>query len=359
LKKLFTYAIFAVPLLLALSAKNSVQLDLRLPGSHRPSAATVSGPNAHATSPEIESSKARPSAPLRQTPANKFVIPVAIETDLDLQSEEIEHAVEKIAPADVPAALAALGVQTGPAATEMRQLLVRRWAERDVAAAAAWTMQLPEGAPRQQVIEQVAIAWAETDLDDATAWLRDLPDGEGKQTATLSIAYEAARTDPIAALELASKLLASPERDELLIHAVSQWATTDFATAAAWAGQIPDADLRQNLLSSIAVAASAENASAAAGFIVSSLAPGETQTRAAVSITQRWTQSAPQDAAAWIAQFPDLPVRDAAVENLVGLWARQDSPATANWLSALPSGSLRTTAINVFAANQSQFSATP
>lgn len=359
MKKLFTYAIFAVPLLLALSAKNSVEFDLRLPGSQRTTAATVSGPNDHATSPEIDSSKERPSTPPRQTPTNKSGVPIAIETDLDLQSEEIELAVEKVAPADVPAALAALGAQTGPAATEMRQLLVRRWAERDVAAAATWATQLPEGAPRNQALEQVAIAWAETDLDDATAWLRDLPDGEGKHLATLSTAYEAARTDPLVALELASKLPASPARDELLVHAVSQWATADFAAAAGWAGQIPEADLRQNLLSSIAVAASAENASAAAGFIASSLAPGETQTRAAVSITQRWTQSAPQDAAAWIAQFPDLPVRDAAVENLVGLWARQDSPATANWLSALPSGSLRTTAINIFAANQAQFSATP
>lgn len=359
MKKLLTYAIFAVPLLLALSAKNAVQFDLRLPGSQRTTAATVSGPNDHATSPEIESSKARQSAPLGQTPANKSGVPVATEIDPDLQSEAIENAVAKIADADVPASLSALGTQTGPEAMETRELLVRRWAERDVAAAAAWATQLPEGAPRNQVLEQVAIAWAETDLDDATAWLRDLPDGEGKHLATLSTAYEAARTDPLVALELASKLPASPARDELLIHAVSQWATADFAAAAGWAGQIPDADLRQNLLSSIAVAASAENASAAAGFIVSSLAPGETQTRAAVSITQRWTQSAPQDAAAWIAQFPDLPVRDAAVENLVGLWARQDSPATANWLSALPSGSLRTTAINVFAANQSQFDVTP
>ena len=113
------------------------------------------------------------------------------------------------------------------------------------------------------------------------------------------------------------------------------------------------------MFAAIAVAAAGENAPAAAAFIANSLTPGETQARAAVSITQRWTQSAPQDAAAWITQFPDLPVREAAVENLVGLWAQQDSAATVNWLNTLPNGTLRSTAINAFTANALPFDGQP
>ncbi len=272
--------------------------------------------------------------------------------------EEIELALGNIADAEIPATLENLLHQPGPTARELRQLLMRRWAERDVAAAAAWATQLPEGDARNQVLEQVAIVWANSDLTDATVWLQNLPDGESKYLATLSTAYEATRTDPVAALELASKLLASPERDELLAHAIRQWATENFATASDWAAKIPDTTLRQEMQAAVAVAGADENAAAAA-LIASSLAPGETQGRAAVAITQRWTQSAPQDAAAWISQFPDMPVRDAAVENLVGLWAQHDSAATVNWLSTLPSGSLRTAAIKSLAANQSQFASTP
>lgn len=295
---------------------------------------------------------------------DKSGVSVIAETNPNLSDEApdgeaMELAVENIADADLFAALESLGAQTGPTAMETRQLLLRRWADRDPTAAAAWAIQFPEGPIRSSVLEQVAIAWANSDLTNAAAWLRDLPDGESKQVATFATAYEATRSAPLTALDLASTLAPTPERNELLAHAASQWATDNFATAAEWAGKISDADLRQQMLAAIAVAGAAEHAPAAAAFIANSLAPGETQARAAVSITQRWTQSAPQDAAAWISQFPDLPVRDAAVENLVGLWSQHDSAAAANWLSALPSGSFRTTAINAFAANQSQFARTP
>jgi hypothetical protein len=55
-----------------------------------------------------------------------------------------------------------------------------------------------------------------------------------------------------------------------------------------------------------------------------------------------------------VEQFPELPLRDAAVENLIGLWAMSDAPAAANWVNALPDGALRDVATQAFAANQSQ-----
>lgn len=345
LKKFLTCTAIALLLFLALAVRHSARISL--PTTHLEQSQTTPSTSSRDTvpSPQIQ-------------PGSSFDIPelVMIESEIntDNWSEAIERAVENVADADVPAALENLASRAGATAMEMRKLLVRRWAGRDVVAAAAWATQFPENSIRSSVLEQVAIAWANSDLASTTAWLHDLADGESKQVATLAAAYEATHTDPIAALELASQLPPARERNELLTHAVSQWATADFATAAAWAVEIPESDLRQEMLAAVAVAAAEENGPAAATFLANALAPGEIQSRAAVSITQRWSQVAPLDAADWVSQFPETPARDAAVENLVGLWVMNDSPAAANWLNTLPDGSLRTTAINAYAASVAQ-----
>ena len=135
---------------------------------------------------------------------------------------------------------------------------------------------------------------------------------------------------------------------------MSQWATADFATAAAWAVEIPESDLRQEMLAAVAVAAAEENGPAAATFLAQALAPGEAQSRAAVAIAQRWAQVAPQETADWVSRFQDMPARDAAVENLVGLWAMNEPRGAADWINTLPDGSLRTAALHAFTAGVPQ-----
>jgi len=274
--------------------------------------------------------------------------PFETEADSNASTRETEFAVEKLTDAELRIALEKLSGETAPTATEMRKLLARRWAETDPSNAAAWAAQFPESPIRDDVLEQVAIGWAASHPEDAIAWLQTLPEGESKNIATLSAAYEMARVDPIVALTLATELPAGPDRDALLEHAVSQWANQDFVAASEWVKRISDSDLRQQLLAAAAIAASSEDAPNAARLIADAILPGETQARAAVSITQRWAQSTPADAAAWISQFPDMPARDAAVENLVALWAQADTKGTAKWLNSLPDGSLRLAAISAF-----------
>ncbi|MBE0544408.1 MAG: hypothetical protein IH623_23955, partial [Verrucomicrobia bacterium] len=91
----------------------------------------------------------------------------------------------------------------------------------------------------------------------------------------------------------------------------------------------------------VAIAAAEQDGAMAAALVANALGAGEAQDRAAVSIVQRWAQFSPQEAAAWVAQFPDIPSRDAAVENLLALWTAQDAEAAGNWVRELPAGSLR------------------
>jgi hypothetical protein len=256
---------------------------------------------------------------------------VEAEIDPDRRGKELERAVESVSDAELPAMLNALALGAGPGAAEISLLLVRRWAESDPAAAAKWISRLGESPLSRTALEQVAIAWANTDLTAAASWVRVLPEGDSKQAATTGLAYEAARTEPLTALELAGALPPTRERDDLLVHAVSQWAGADASAAAAWAMKVPDSSLRQRLVASVAIALAEQDAVAAVRLAVNGLAAGEEQDRAAVSIVQRWAQHSPQTAASWVAQFPEIPSRDAAVQNLLSIWAAQDSEAAENW----------------------------
>jgi hypothetical protein len=176
-----------------------------------------------------------------------------------------------------------------------------------------------------------------------------LPEGDSRQAAIFALAYEAARTEPIAALEQARALPATRERDELLVHAISQWTAIDSTTAAAWAMEVSDSALRERLVASVAVSSAEADGAAAATLAANTLSAGEEQNRATVSIVQRWAENSPQAAAAWVAQFPDIPMRAAAVENLLAIWTAQDIEAAGKWVRELPVGSLRKLGITAYA----------
>ncbi len=220
--------------------------------------------------------------------ARQLLAAVEAETDDDSRSAALESGVESISDTDIRDVFDSLLVDTSAAAGELRQLLVRRWADSDAPTAANWAAHLPEGAATSSAMEQVALAWANTDIAAAGGWLQTLPEGDGRQAATLALAGEASRSDPAAALQLAAALPPSQSRDDLFVQAASQWAGADPAAASAWAQAVTDPALRARLIGAVAVASVAQDAAAAATLAVTSLAAGTEQDRALVSIVQRW-----------------------------------------------------------------------
>src|ERR1035437_669235 len=65
-----------------------------------------------------------------------LLVAVEAETDSDRRSEALERAVDSVSDADLPAMLDSLARDVSPDATELRQLLVQRWAETNAPAAA-------------------------------------------------------------------------------------------------------------------------------------------------------------------------------------------------------------------------------
>jgi hypothetical protein len=271
-------------------------------------------------------------------------LPTTVQTDaeLDRRSKTSEQILQSVSDAELPALCDSLARDLSQGAADLRQRLIRRWAQTDGPAAAMWTAQLRQEATYDEALTQVALGWADTDLAAALDWARALPEDDSREAVTLDLAYQTSRTDPAKALDMGISLEPSRKRDDLLELAISQWSTTDFTAAVQWADRDElDPSLRQRLLATAAVAVAGQDGSAAATLAATALTPGEEQDRAAVAIVQRWVQHDPASAASWVAQFPDTPVREAATQNLLALWSAQDSEAAGNWLRTLPEGTLR------------------
>lgn len=269
-------------------------------------------------------------------------------TDEDERAEAMEYFVSSVEESELSMYVKRLASATHPHAIDLRNEFVRRWAVLDPVAASDWASSLPAGPGKTETLKHVAIIRAGADLATTLEWARGLPEGEGRQAVQLTLAYEAARTDPLEAMLIALALPPGRTSDQLLVHAAGQWVGAgDYAVE--WAVEMPDVALRDQVLAAIGTALSEYDPVAAATLVVEQISPGVEQNRAVVAVVQRWVQVAPTDAAAWVEQFADVPVRDFALKNLVGIWVAQDLEAPAKWLQGLPPGSFKDAGVAVFA----------
>jgi hypothetical protein len=245
---------------------------------------------------------------------------IQAEEDSQKREEMLAALVDQIAIADIQSTLNELQ-QLGPSDLigDFSLRLVRRWAENDGHAAAAWVEQLPEGPMREDALSGVAIEWANTGLEDATTWASQLPDPAEQDSALLAVANEAIRSQPVEALDIAVELPQDAQRDELIRHAAMEWGSQDGKSAADWARQITDVPMRDQTLSAIATAWSETDPLSAATLAVQDISEGRSQSDAVIGIIQRWAQQQPEQAAAWVEQFPAGELKQTAIANLASL----------------------------------------
>jgi hypothetical protein len=136
-------------------------------------------------------------------------------------------------------------------------------------------------------------------------------------------------------------------RDELLVHAVRQWASNDAAAAGDWASRLPESGLQQEVVSALALSLSSENGRGAAGLVAQSMAAGKGQLDASVLVARNWGARHPEEAADWIARFPDDAAREQALRVLVVGWSARSSAAMQAWVDSLPKSPLRQEVLDV------------
>ena len=272
------------------------------------------------------------------------------EPDPDQQNDVLERAVDSIPEQNLRSTLETLQAQEGETAGLLRRSLIRRWAEIDPRAASQWIIKLSDGVAYQEAVQQVAVAWAGVDPQAATGWVACLPESPIKSELLLQVGYEVAGSEPTMALRIASTLPAGTDRDHLVVHAVSQWASSDAQAVGGWIAGIPDGTLREQLLTALACSVAVKDGAAAGALVAGTLAPGVEQDRAVIEIVQRWAQSSPSSAGSWITAFPDVPLRETALQTLLTIWSMQDHAGAASWVGTLPAGPLRQAGLTALAA---------
>lgn len=289
---------------------------------------TGPGPGPDSITTETHSSETRrePSGPRvfhpqAAPPENRWadaLREMAAETDLSRRDELCASLLEEAAGTDITTVLAELH-RAGLGADDFTRCLLRRWAETDARAAAAWAEQLPAGDARAAALSEVAVEWANADLKSAAAWAQQLPEPAERQTALLDMANEVVRTAPMEALRLAVELPADANRDETIRRAAMEWAEQDGPGATEWAKQIADGALREKVMAAEAVAWAETAPEAAATFAVESLPSGRLLEDTVISIVQRWAQQQPTAASAWVEQFPPGELKLTALENVAAM----------------------------------------
>lgn len=282
-----------------------------------------------------------------ETPAETYfkncLAKIESEPDMEQREQLITSLVDSVAFADIQSLLAELGairqsLGQQELIDDISLRLVRRWARHDAAAASVWAQQLPAGSLRQDAMSGVAVEWANTGLGEAVAWGRLLPEPAEKQAVLFSVANEAVRLDPVVALQLATELPVDTRSTDLIQRSSREWAAADGEQAVTWARQIEDGDLRGQVLASMAVALSENDPVTAATVVTSEIPAGRAQSDAVVGIIERWAQSQPEQAAAWVEQFPDNDLKSAAVENVVAMWSLSDSQKAEQWRNQVLAG---------------------
>jgi hypothetical protein len=240
----------------------------------------------------------------------------------------------------------------GDSASAFAVSLVRRWAENEPLAAAAWALELRHMPVAELASREVAWAWSESDLGSALAWARRIPNLDQREVVLLALGYEAARQDPAQATEIASELRPGPERQDLLVYATGQWAGLRPEEALGWLWGADQGRADPAALAVVAVGASESVPELSLRMAIEKLSAGERQNRSVIAILQRWAQQDPESAADWVARFPTEPLGRIAVRNLVDIWSEQGWDAPAQWLAGLHNQDLRETGAHLLRCKQ-------
>ena len=256
------------------------------------------------------------------------------ETDPDLREGLLAAATTLMLEKNPAPALKFLARVSPPELQEdLQARLLHDWAEKAPHEALDAVLGMGSG-PYARSLAIVYETWADQDVTAAVASLDGLPSEHVRQCAGMAIAGESIRTDPNQALQLVVGLPQSPERDSLLVRASAEWANHAPDEAVAWTQGIEDKDLRMTITAGIATTMGETDPNAAAELALKTLQSGKLLDDTVVAILQRWAQTDPQAAAAWLEKFPEGQLREDAMSSFVKIWSAKDPDSSDRWIAA-------------------------
>ncbi len=174
---------------------------------------------------------------------------------------------------------------------------------------------------------------------------KEIADPAGRDEALARVAWDAMELDPPLAREAFGLLPAeSPEKIRLIQHYAMRIAAADLTEALKWADSFGSEKETAAARCRIALVLSETDPQQAAELLSESATADRESEVAIVQVLQRWAGKNPPGAAAWVADFPEGPAREAGIKAVVSPWLESDAKAAFDWIAALD-GDLRKEAV--------------
>jgi hypothetical protein len=121
-------------------------------------------------------------------------------------------------------------------------------------------------------------------------------------------------------------------------------ADEDPDAALAWSGTLASESETAAARARIALVIAPADPARAANLLSESGLPSREFDVAIVQVLNHWASQSPQDAAAWVAVFPEGGFRKAGVEAVISQWTAIDPQGAISWLSSLEDEGIRSEA---------------
>ncbi len=193
--------------------------------------------------------------------------------------------------------------------------LVSQWAALDPKAAAAWVMELGASGRQHQALQALVQAWGKEDAAGVRQWVASLPPTPLRDQAAAQVVQVLAATDPAGAAEVAHSIQNPSIQSGAIQQVATHWTRKDSEAVQGWLQRLPE---------------------------------GPERDAAAVAVARTISSKAPAEAAALLAVVKDDNLRQQVAPMIMTHWTRQDPTAAAQWLSKLPAGHWRDSAIQQF-----------
>ncbi len=193
-------------------------------------------------------------------------------------------------------------------------LMLEKWLSLDPESAVAWLMDR-EAIPGEQA---TLVARKLLEVPGRfQSYLDGVKDESRRQQLLGSAGFEVVSTDPQQALIFAESMGPGEPRSALVRSSAFEWGRRDPEAARQWVEKIGDPDLRERLAAWGAKGCAERDAPQAAEWLVSAVKSPELLGEAVPAVVRCWAARDPAAATEWVSRFPEGPVRDQALENLV------------------------------------------
>jgi hypothetical protein len=225
---------------------------------------------------------------------------------------------------------------------EVRTALLNSWCKRNLDGAITWFSKRG-GADglHEQARDRIAEAMAKEDPASVLNWMNESVPVTSRNELYLPLCREWMRRSPAETATMVRTMIGQKSMDPsaalILIdfagQVAAQWSNTDVNSAVSWAQSLSQGAARNRALEQLSDKWTMTNPQAAAADALK-----ENDPQLLRNVAAKWAEIDPGAAAAWARQLPAGKAGTEAIVSLMPTWTQRDPQAAADFIADLPSG---------------------